>query len=363
MSPRTTLDRRQTGTEEQRRAGMGAGMKARAIFLLILLVGACDHTAPFDVQDPEPLGPFGHDLPIQLTFNVGEDWHPSANTDFIVYSRLEASRSDSDRCMAALPVGGGTLSGVFCAGGSYADSMVDAWIEPAPSPDGRIAYVRDRGRPFGFGPSTRRLAVTPLEDPDDILFELAVPIWLDDGRRVTAIQQISWSSQDVLRFLAGEDVYTVDPPALPDTSFVPFRVVELNLETGLVREFGATEGTPAFTAAPDGGVWFVLGSELLHLAPDSDTALSVGFFSAPAISVAPVGPRPVAVVLKTLVAPDGSVSTWTEVEWLDLATGGPAGSLLPPGLAGRIAGVPGTRHLVAEVSSGGKTNLWLLQVP
>ncbi|MEE8571791.1 MAG: hypothetical protein V3T20_00875, partial [Gemmatimonadota bacterium] len=242
------------------------------------------------------------------------------------------------------------------------DSMVDAWIEPAPSPDGLLAYVRDQGRPLGFGPSTRRVVVTPLENPDSILFELAFPLELEDGRRATAVQQVSWPAPGMLRFLVGEDVFVVNPPAQPDTGFKPYRVVDLTVPSGVRREYAVTEGTRFYATAPDGGIWFMRAREVHHLPLGSDTAQLVGSFTAPVLSMAAVGGQPAAVVLRIVVGP-GTTLTWTEVERLDPVTGLPAGSQRTPGFAGRINGVPGTQRLVAEIVDDNQTNLWLLTIP
>jgi hypothetical protein len=76
-----------------------------------------------------------------------------------------------------------------------------------------------------------------------------------------------------------------------------------------------------------------------------------------------VGAQPAAVVQKTVVSPEGPVITWTEIEWLDIVTGLPAGTQRPPQVTGRISGVPGTRQLVAEVFGANDTNLWLFAIP
>jgi len=80
--------------------------------------------------------------------------------------------------------------------------------------------------------------------------------------------------------------------------------------------------------------------------------------------VTAVNARPVASVLKTIVSPaTGAVSTWTEIEWLDLTTGARGGSQRTSGLAGRISGVPGSPRVVAEILAANETNLWLLAIP
>jgi hypothetical protein len=207
--------------------------------------------------------------------------------------------------------------------------------------------------------------VTPLEDPDSIEFELD-RFWLEDGRRVTAFQQLSWSAAGVLRFLVGDEEYQAASPYGPaDTTFSAYRVVELDVTTGVICELPATEGAFSYTAAPGGGIWMVGDDrmELRHLPPNVDTTVVVGVFSDPVVSLTSVAGRPTASVQRLLVDPTtGETSTRNDVEWMDLATGLPAGAQRIAGVVNRIAGIPTTPRLVAEVSLGGRTNLWLLEI-
>lgn len=321
-----------------------------------VVLSACDHTAPFSVENPEALGPWEGVPPIRLTFNPGDDRHPAANGAGIVYSRMEPQRADHDRCLAVLPPGGGTLVGLSCAGGTHADSMVDAWIEPALSDDGRVAYIRDHSRLLAWGPTTRRLSVAPLHAPDSIIFEASVLFWLEDGTRVTAMRQLSWTLGGAVRFVAGEESYPrVD--TLPDTLFTAYAVAELSLETGGFRLVPGTDGAFTYAVAPDGGIWFVTKDaphQLLHVPSNGGTAVPVAVFSGPVAWVTTVGDRPLGVRRGT---------DRPTVEWLDPDSGGPVGTMVAPGAVNRVAGIAGTRRFVAEVVSGTSTDLWILDLP
>lgn len=342
-------------------------MRPTSFLVVLLALAACDHTSPYAIQNPDPLGPSSASPPIRLTFNPGEDWHPSASGEFIVFSRLEDGRSDLDRCIAVLPAAGGTLTSLTCAGGTRADDVLDAWIEPSVSSDRRLAYVRDQGRRYAFGPETRRLVVTPLEQPDSIEFALPLPFRLEDGRTVSAAHQLSWPQPGIVRFLALSEDYVVEPPARPDTVFTAYRLVELSTATGELRELGLTEGAFAHVPSPDGGVWFLRGDapdELRYLPPGGDSVLTAGRFSGAAVALASADQAPLAVVEIVVVNPGtGQVSVSWELEWLDLESGLSAGRIDAPGRPGRVAGIPGSRRLVVEVFGEHSADLWMLELP
>jgi len=334
-------------------------MRFRPIVSLALSICAtgCDHTAPFAVHDQEPVGPWTAAPPIRLTFNGGDDRHPAVHDDIIVFSRLEAGRSDFDRCLAFLPIGVGTLSRVSCAGSVTPDSLVDAIVDPALSSDGRVAYVRDQGVPFRKGPSTRHIVIAPVDPPVNPATAYTVSFAWPDGRRALALRQMSWSHGDVLRFIAGEETYP-SAPTLPDTVFTSFGLAELSVATGAFAEIAGTDSVRTYVAAPDDGIWFVregAPDTLLHLVRGGMVPTVVGVFSGPVTSLTVVDGHPV-----------GSVSVDPpRVEWLAVASGAPGGATVLPiaGSAGRLAGVPTTRRFVVEISTGGSADLWLLELP
>jgi hypothetical protein len=332
-------------------------MRFRPIVTLALSISlaSCDHTAPFTVDAREPAGPWNAAPPIRLTFNVGDDRHPAVHDDLIVFSRLEAGRADFDRCLAFLPIGVGTLSRVSCVGKMTPDTLVDAVVDPALSPDGRVAYVRDQGVPFRNGPSTRHLVIAPLDAPDTPTATYTISFAWPDGRRVLALRQVSWSHADLLRFIAGQETYP-STPTLPDTVFTSFGIAELSVATGIFEKIAGTESARSYASAPDDGIWFVregAPDTLLYLAPGSAQPTVVGSFSGPVMFLSVVDGGPV-----------GALRTDPpRVEWLDVASGVPGGVVPVPGLAGRLAGVSSSRRFVAEIWSGASADLWLLELP
>jgi hypothetical protein len=210
---------------------------------------------------------------------------------------------------------------------------------------------------------TRSLVVAAPDDPDSLEFELPLPFQLGDGRDVTGIRQMSWSGAGTVRFLAGEEAYYPGSDVFPDTLFTPFRVIDLAVGSGDRREYPSTESASFYATAPDGGIWFTQGLEVYHLAAADESLTLIGAFTGSVLSLTEVSGRPTASVQRVIVPPSGGVSTWTEIEWLELDSGLPGGSMRTPGSAGRISGVPGAGQLVAEIVGAGQTNLWLLAVP
>ncbi len=318
-----------------------------------VVLAACDHTAPFSVEDPEALGPFSPTLPLRLTFNPLEDLDPSSTADEIVFTRLEPGRSDLDRCIAFMPWVGGTLSRVFCAGGAHADSVTDAWLQPTVSNDGRIAYLRQQGHVGWATPTTRRLVVAPVDAPDSALHEVGLYFELEDGQRITAFRELRWVGDSAIRFVAGEDSFPrVD--GVWDTLFTPYALADLDLRTLTYREVPGTRGASSFVVLPDDAVWFVVGHELFHLIPGDTAATRLGSFSTPVTSLGIVDGLPVGVQAGV----DESL-----IEWVNTETGIVQGTLSVAGAVGHIAGLPGTRRFVVELPGMVGPDLWLLSLP
>ena len=103
-----------------------------ALSSLLLLIAACEHSSPFTFV-PGTQGPWGGGLPRRLTFSAGDDRNAAVAGGLIVFSRLEASAlATRERCLALLPVDGGTLRGEYCPRlpTTLADTFLDrVWTE------------------------------------------------------------------------------------------------------------------------------------------------------------------------------------------------------------------------------------------
>jgi hypothetical protein len=307
---------------------------------LVGVVAACEPSAPYHPAAPEPLGPVSAELPVRLTFNPSEDRDPAATSEFIVFSRLEPSRADRDRCLAFLPLEGGTLLRTACAGGSLPNETVDAWTQPAPTNDGRIAYLRAVSSRFALTPAVREVVIAPLERPDSILVARSLGGLQFDSAPVLDLRQLTWVSGTRVRFIAGFDSITHLPGAPFDTLFRPLGLAELDVEAGV---FVPRAGGAYAYAAVSGGVWFVRGGAALWFLADGDsTADSVGVFSGVPGTIAAMDGIPVAAI----PSPAGG----HDIEWLDPSSGVPAGfaDVFPGASVQRISAIPGARRLVVE---------------
>lgn len=344
---------------------------ARRAILLIGLAGvvlACDHTAPFATGGAMNVGPSSQTYPRRLTFNLGDDRDPFVHGDTTAYSRLDPEHSSWDRCLALLPTDGGTIIAQYCP--PLEANTVNAWLEPALSPDGsRIAFLWQRGSEITAAPTSDTLVIAPADDPSHPTYLRKLDS-LDASRNIGLLypQKPVWVNGHTLRFLYSTFVITyvkTGTPRYADTTIGAASLVDLDLRTGAIRDVPGARGAQTYAQAPDGGVWFtrfdstgaLSAATLLHLAPGSRTPDTVGIFSGPVTDVANAGGVAVGLLLGDTV---------TEV--LDPATG--STTMLPafPTPARRIAAASGGRIVVArDVTTappyGDRANLWLYKLP
>lgn len=319
---------------------------SRAAIAVVVGCLACDHSTPFAVDPPAPAGPWTDRPPIRLTFNPAEDRDPAATDSFIVFSRLELGRADRDRCLAFLPIDGGTLLRETCPGGARPDNQLDAWLQPAPTSDGRIAFVHQTSSILSLSPGVREIAIAPIDAPDSTVISRSIGGMTFEGERVLDLRQLAWVAENRVRFIAGIESLTVTPgTSVYDTVFAPLGLAQLDLGGGDLVPLAA--GAKTHTAAPD-GEWYVRSSDprtLWHIAEGAPAPDSVGVFSGPVGALGSVNGVPVATILDS----DPAL-----IEWLDLATGMPGGVLdvFVNARLEEIAGIPGTTRAVVAYRLG-----------
>lgn len=334
---------------------MSPTVRAVPILVLALILAACEHSQPFAVQDPDPLGPADGTFPVRLTFNTGPDEYPALTPDWIVYSTLDADRADRDRCLAFLPPDGGTRLSTVCPGGPVPDEWQHALLQPAPSSDNRMAFVWERSA-IGAWAGVRRLQVAPIDAIDAPTLDINLLFTLPSGERIIAARQLTWTATDALRFVAGEDY--IDTNNGVDTVFVPLALGEVDVGTGTFRAILGTDDAYTHGEAPDGGAWFLRTTDrrqLLHADPATGTVTVVGTFGVAVVALGVVDGVPVGF--------GATAGGETVVEWLDVATGVPAGSLEVNGSVQGIAGAAGSRRFVIDVGVGTARDLWLHELP
>ena len=336
-------------------------MRPRRLALVLGLALGCSHSEPFATALPEPLGPPSTTLPRRLTFNTRADLTPSVAGDTVVYTRVDADRTDGDGCLAFLPLEGGTLHGVECARGALADSVRDSWLYPVISPDGRrVAFVRERlvyraGNLLG-----RDLVVAPLAAPDSPVVVVA-GYEIPGGEISSGYRKVTWTDDQTLWFLGGFETFG---PATVE-GFAPYGVFEVALAgdgAGVPEVVPGLSFVRTYARGDDGTVYFVpSGSTAVYRlvpgAPSELVAQFTGTNEAPLIRLTDLAVSGgVVTVIGTLQFPE--VGPVTELFVVDVAAGTPQSVIPLVAEPQRLASVPGRARVIVE-SAG---DLWLVAV-
>ncbi|MCH9014407.1 MAG: hypothetical protein IH877_01805 [Gemmatimonadetes bacterium] len=303
----------------------------------------------------------------QLTFNSGDDRDPSVLGDVLVFSRLEPARQDEDRCIAFMPVAGGTLTRQVCAGGGGPDNVRDAWLRPVVSPDGeRIAYVAEESNAAFVPnvPSTRSLVVASLTDFQSLKTLAPFSVRTADGV-INDFRDIEWSDANTIRFIGGTGGFN---SSIQDTVFSGLGVFEWNVDAGSTIKIAGIENPIAYTSADDDGIWFLSDAaptKVFHLPARETTAVELPFDWSQ-ISLIPGvmwdidnfdGKPAVIARIVQEVGPEERVIV------LEIGSGS-GSTVLRASRIRNFVKVPGQRAIVAEVVNvTGGANLWLAELP
>jgi hypothetical protein len=348
-----------------------------AALCLGLLLGACRHEAPFAPGDYGSDQPFAAGSPRRLTFNPGNDRAPAWLPDEsgLLYSAQGVT--GSDRCLALLPPGGGRVQREICDSRSAVSDSTFIFTEPAPAPDGRLAYLVLKANPSGV--SRARLVLATLANPLATDTILAFPLVAPDTVRQDEASQPRWLDAVTLVYLALHVGY--DSARSRDTVRTGAEIVRLELGGAVPNAVIVPETRDASSLAIGGSpdaIYFTLGGDtrVFRRALSSGAVTVIFDFGAAGIArdVQVTGNRLVAVV-------GGAVSFGYEallgfnvqrdgggpLHLVDLATG--HDSVLPDRVDGiplffrRPVLSPSGRRLVAEVVTGSVADLWMLDLP
>ena len=335
------------------------------------LATGCTHAWPFDTGNPDRLGPPSQAVPRRLTYNPGDDRDPMVRGGSIYFSRLDPDQRGEERCLAALPVVGGTITAETCPGpaATPADTFVDTWVRPSVSSDGqRVAYMWQQGTLIGvLGFWSTSVVVAPASRPAGRTLTWPIVWTAPDGRIADAVTTITWADARTLRFLIGyEFIFKVKGGGVTrytDTTFESFALAQLDAGTGAFSIVPGGQGVLAYAQAPDGGLWLVkhgAPATLLHQAPGVDTTTFVGTFADSVVVLANIADLPVAITARS----DSTLSWLVPGDSVphELVVGSGVGPVTD------IAPVPGTRRFVAVIERGrdlfgDAANLWLYELP
>ncbi len=235
---------------------MSAPVAAAGLALGVLLSG-CDHTAPCTTTDQGPLGPFSDAVPVRLTYAPGAGLMPAFAEDgsavVYVYARGTADR---DRCLAVVPVTGGTRTAEACALPLEGEGITDAFSFPALGPGGRIVASRHGNLPIGAAPSTGSVQLLRADSTGSRVLLLPLMVQPPEGTRPWMwMVTPAWTGPDRFVGIAAEhaigswDPFRTPPPSPFDTLYVGSAIVEIDRATTPVTlpgRFGR------IAAAPDG---------------------------------------------------------------------------------------------------------------
>ena len=348
------------------------------VLLAAAILAGCDHTQPFHTPDygapPPPAG-----AETRLTYNFGQDrspaWLPEGGGFY--YSRQRLDLPDRDWCLALLPPDGGGIRREICDVIPAAVDSIDAWQSPGPGPGGRIAFMRSTA-PAALNPIApyrSELVVGTLADPARPLVLKVLPGLAPSGRGYAMASQIHWLGPNSIVYLAERVVYFAACSNCPvDTLRSGIEIVKADWG-GPVPVFamlpGSDQASSVALAGPDTLYYTTNGDgRVFRLVLSTESITVIHDFGAKiARDVQVAGRRLVAVV-------GGSVSFTTDpvigsvqrdgggvLYLLDLDTdvATPLTSDLEffrhPALS------PDGNRLVAEMITGGTSDLWAVRLP
>jgi hypothetical protein len=349
-----------------------------ALALALALVPAgCKHTAPFQPADYGSQGPFAAGSPRRLTFNLGDDYAPAwlGDGSTIIYTLVRRDTPHFDRCLGLLPAAGGVLSRVICDRAvGYLDS-VTVFEEPAPAPDGRLAYVASRA-PLGvLAPRRAALVLGTLAAPTVVRVLRSVPYVAPNGTAHDGITQVRWLDASTLVYVAERIDYPRDCClGKVDTLRTGLELVRLDL-SGATPVLQVIAGTLYATSVAPGEsadvlYYTVSGETRVHRRVLSSGADSVvhDFGTGIARDVSLVGRRLVAVVggnvsvtYDTVLGHPVQRDGGGPLHLVDLASGRDT-VLATPVPFRRPALSPSGTQLVAEGVTG-NLDLWVFDLP
>lgn len=205
-----------------------------ALVAAIAVLAACSHSDAFTTPETRVETPLAPGTVAQLTYNLRADRMPVASPDAgAVLYQFETGDADRDTCLGALPLGGGTRLGEWCAVDGQEATRADLFAAGALTANGTLAYTQHSSLVFApipnagalyvaaNGDQTRRVKVADLlrlypgiPSPVDFLFGL------------------TWSGPDELSALATTaNIARACNTCAWDTTYVGQAVVRLRTST------------------------------------------------------------------------------------------------------------------------------------
>jgi hypothetical protein len=227
-----------------------------ALAMGVLLALACGHSDPFTNPSTGTNQPFDPTPPVRLTLNDGPDRDPSWLPDGsgILYQAQQLGQPDFDACLAELPPDGGTQRRLVCDVAPGDDDLTNAYVSPVAAPDGRLAFLSNRGT-IQFldnptSPSDQALSVAPRLDAANAVTVQRLPYQLPGQRPHNSLSQLQWLGSGGLLYLAqASDVRRPSPELPVDTMTTGMAVVTISVTPPGQPTVVPTPGFPSGVAA------------------------------------------------------------------------------------------------------------------
>lgn len=255
-------------------------LRTPGAILLLIMLGACDHSAPFEAPDNTTDDPLTDSDPLRLTYGGTAHaplWLPDDQR--IMLSFIDQSRSDGDACLGVIPASGGTLRDIFCHQGALTTDTTDRLDLPAVGRDGQLAFVRYSAPVGAVVDRERWLLVASRDDIGSARKIRSIP-FTSDGTLMTSVGSLRWLASGRLAFIANAQ-----------TIVLPCDICDpIVVESGRALIVADVEtGAPVFTTVPTAGnptsvAGGSAGDELYYtLAGDSRVYYQAALGAAPAV--------------------------------------------------------------------------------
>jgi hypothetical protein len=349
---------------------------------LSCLAFGCTHDQPMSVGSFTPSGPRGSVVPVQLTYNPGEDlgpvWLPDGSGFFYTMERLD--ETDQDRCLVLMPAAGGSIEREVCDRTPAAEDSVDAYSAAAIAPDGRLVYVRataSLAAGWPVAPHDQQLVLGSLADPFTVRMLLpSIPYPAPSGRVHQGVAQVRWLDDSSLVYVGQQVSYPAVCMScvLRDTLASGLEIVRLDFGSPnpVLRVLPGTDQASAVAVAGSDTLFFTVNGDTrifrLTLANDSVTVFHDFGSGNIARDVQADAGRVIAVVGGNVsFTPDSVVGGIQRDSGGTIVLVDPASGSETSIAAGRLfrhpALSPDGQRIVAESYAGRATDLWLLETP
>ena len=348
-----------------------------AVVGLALALAGCGHSAPPAAPESGSSRPFAGGSPRRLTFNLGDDrapaWLPDGSG--LLYSFQRLDRPDHDRCLGLLPPDGGRLERMLCDANPAADDSTNVLTEPAPTGDGRVAYLLVGSQTIDITPDYTAVVLGTLDGAAARVLR-TFPYVAPDTVRHDAASQLRWLDATTIMYLAERVGYERPCQRCPiDTLRTGVDVVRLDL-TDAAASLTVVPGTRFASAVARGEsadiIYYTLGGDARvyrRVLSTGTVSVAHDFGAGIARDVQVVGARLIAVVGGDVSFAFDSVLGYPiqrdhggSLVLVDLASG--AETVLPGnGLALRHPALaPSATRLVAEAVDS-VADLWMFDLP